>query len=63
MPGQRRTGIAAALVAAAAAWGSEHACAEVASDAPLENVLSHAVHKALGFEETERVVSFRRSLP
>lgn len=63
VPGQRRTGIAAALVAAAAAWGAERACAEFASDAPLENVLSHAVHKALGFEETERVVYFRRSLP
>jgi aminoglycoside 6'-N-acetyltransferase I len=63
LPGERRGGIGAALVATAAAWGSERACAEFASDAPLENRLSHAVHRALGFEETERVVYFRRPLP
>jgi hypothetical protein len=28
----------------------------------LENSISHVVHRALGFEETERVVFFRRAL-
>ena len=35
-------------------------CTELASDSPIENVVSHAAHRALGFEETERVVYFRR---
>jgi hypothetical protein len=29
----------------------------------IDNAESHAVHRALGFAETERVVYFRRSLP
>lgn len=33
-----------------------------ASDALLENVSSHCMHRGLGFEETERVVYFRKDL-
>ncbi len=33
-----------------------------ASDALLENEASHALHLALGFQETERVIFFRKSL-
>lgn len=61
-PAYRRQGIAAALVAAVAAWALEQGCRELASDALLENSASHAMHAALGFEETERVVYFRRRL-
>lgn len=39
------------------------ALAELASDALLENTASHAMHRALGFEEAERVVCFRRAAP
>lgn len=35
---------------------------EFAADASIENHLSHAVHRALGFQETERVVFFRKPL-
>ena len=35
---------------------------ELASDALLDNEISHSVHRALGFEETERVVFFRKRL-
>ena len=35
---------------------------EVASDAPLSNTVSRAVHRRLGFDETERVIFFRRNL-
>ena len=35
---------------------------EIASDAELENVVGIAAHLALGYEETDRVVSFRRAL-
>lgn len=34
----------------------------MASDALLDNAGSHAFHEAVGFEETERVVYFRKSL-
>ncbi|MGQ5522844.1 aminoglycoside 6'-N-acetyltransferase [Chitinimonas sp. PSY-7] len=61
-PEFRRQGIAAQLVKAVAAWAHSCGCQEFASDAPLENELSHAVHKALGFAETERVVYFRKLL-
>lgn len=58
----RRQGVARQLVAAVAAWSREHACRELASDAPIDNDASHLMHAALGFSETQRVVFFRRSL-
>jgi aminoglycoside 6'-N-acetyltransferase I len=61
-PAHRRGGIARALVAAVAGWGQGRGLTEFASDAPLDNVASHALHMALGFAETERVVFFRRRL-
>lgn len=61
-PGHRRQGVAAALVAAVADWGRAQGCSEFASDAEVDNGDSHAMHRALGFEETERVVYFRRGL-
>ena len=36
---------------------------EIASDAEIENADGIAAHVALGYEEVERVVCFRRSLP
>ncbi|AZE14018.1 Aminoglycoside N(6')-acetyltransferase [Pseudomonas chlororaphis subsp. aureofaciens] len=59
---QRRQGIAEQLIEAVAQWGRDQGCVEMASDTGLENLLSQTVHKALGFEETERVVYFRKSL-
>lgn len=61
-PGHRRQGVAGALVAAVANWGRAQGCSEFASDAELDNTDSHAMHRALGFVETERVVYFRREL-
>lgn len=61
-PGHRRRGVAAALVAAVADWGRALGCSEFASDAEIDNLDSHAMHLALGFAETERVVYFRREL-
>ena len=62
VPAARRTGIARALVAVVARWGRERGCTEFASDTPLDNVVGQAVHRALGFVETERVVYFRLPL-
>jgi aminoglycoside 6'-N-acetyltransferase I len=62
VPDARRKGIGRNLVGAVVSWGLAAGCTELASDALIENELSHTVHRALGFAETERVVYFRRSL-
>jgi len=59
---QRGKGIARELVRVAKAWAVSHGYSELASDALLENETAQAVHRALGFEETERVVYFRKPL-
>jgi aminoglycoside 6'-N-acetyltransferase I len=58
----RRKGVARLLCDAVEAWGASLGCSEFASDAPIENATSHMLHAALGFEETERVVFFRKVL-
>ena len=60
VPHARREGLARGLVGAVAQWARDCGCSELASDAALANAVSHAVHRALGFEETERVVFFRK---
>ncbi len=62
LPEWRGTGVGRALVEAVAEWGRARGCSELASNALLENTASHAFHEAVGFEETERVVFFRRML-
>lgn len=59
-PAFRKQGVAALLVKTAEQWVREQGCTEMASDALLDNTTSHAMHRALGFEETERVVYFRK---
>jgi aminoglycoside 6'-N-acetyltransferase I len=61
-PAYRQQGWARKLVDAVVAWALAQGCTELASDAALENVDSHRMHEALGFDETERVVYFRRVL-
>ena len=62
-PAHRGRGVARELVAEAERWAVARGCSELASDALLSNTASHAMHRALGFEETERVVYFRKTLP
>lgn len=59
----RREGVGTFLVAAVVAWAQARGCNELASDALLDNETSQAMHRALGFQETERVVFFRKLLP
>src|SRR5205823_2365886 len=60
-PDVRRQGIGRKLVEAAERWAAQ-GCREMASDAHLGNTVSHAAHQALGFEESERLVHFRKRL-
>jgi aminoglycoside 6'-N-acetyltransferase I len=62
VPEARKSGVARALADAVADWGRSRGCTEYASNALLDNLESHAFHAAIGFEETERVVYFRRDL-
>jgi aminoglycoside 6'-N-acetyltransferase I len=61
VPGVRRQGVARTLVEAVLAWAVHEGCTELASDALIDNCLAHEFHRSLGFEETERVVYFRRA--
>lgn len=58
----RRQGVGAALVQAAEDWARKQGCVEMASDTWLVNDGSIAAHLALGYEEVERVVNFRKAL-
>jgi aminoglycoside 6'-N-acetyltransferase I len=58
----RRRGIARALCDHVADWARALGVTELASDALIDNHDSHAMHRALGFAETQRVVFFRRTL-
>ena len=58
----RGRGVGRALVEAVERWTRGHGCSELASDALLDNRASHDAHGACGFEETERVVYFRKRL-
>jgi aminoglycoside 6'-N-acetyltransferase I len=62
VPQFRRQGVARTLVAAVMKWARAQGCHELASDSLLWNTDAHAAHRALGFEETQRVVYFRKVL-
>jgi aminoglycoside 6'-N-acetyltransferase I len=62
VPDFRRQGIARTLVDSVVGWAREEGCQELASDSLLPNTDAHGVHRALGFEETERVVYFRMDI-
>jgi aminoglycoside 6'-N-acetyltransferase I len=60
--GARRSGVGGALVRAAEQGALENGYNEMASDALLENTESEHAHKALGFDEVERAIRFRKKL-
>lgn len=61
-PDVRRQGIGLALLAAAEAWARDRGYSEIASDALIDNVVSHAAHRRAGYDEVDRVVTFRKVL-
>jgi aminoglycoside 6'-N-acetyltransferase I len=62
-PAHRNRGLARLLCRTVETWARRLGCREFASDVLLENTASQSMHKALGFEETERVVYYRKPLP
>ncbi len=58
----RRAGVGRLLVAAVEAWARAHGSAWLASDALVSNRRSRRVHRALGFAETGRIVTFAKRL-
>ena len=60
--GYRKKGYAAELVSACEQWAKEKGCSELASDCELVNEDSLKFHMALGFEEANRIICFRKDL-
>ena len=58
----RKQGFAAALLAACEAWAKQNGCTEFAGDCELDNADSLRFHLAAGFEETNRIISFKKTL-
>ena len=58
----RRQGVGRRLLEAAEQWATAQGCREMASDAQMENEVSLAAHKALGFEESSRAIHLRKRL-
>lgn len=61
-PEHRRTGVGRALVDGAENWARARGCTEMGSDTQLDNTGSQGAHRALGYEEVERMVHYRRYL-
>lgn len=62
VPEARGRGVAKALVAAVEDWARASGVSELGSDEAPDNMASLKMHHALGFEETQRVVFFRKLL-
>ena len=58
----RRKGYAALLPAECEKWAKEKGCTEFAGDCELDNADSREFHLATGFEETNRIVCFKKKL-
>jgi aminoglycoside 6'-N-acetyltransferase I len=61
-PAHRGQSVGRALMAAAESWARAQGCTEIASDTWADNEASIVAHQALGFEISERLVTFRKPL-
>jgi aminoglycoside 6'-N-acetyltransferase I len=59
---RRDSGVGRLLMRSAEEWSRRRGYTELASDALLDNPVSHAAHRALGFQEVERTVHYRKGL-
>ena len=58
----RAQGIGRALIQAAETWAIDRGCTEIGSDTWIDNEVSYRAHLALGYEEAERLIHFRKRL-
>lgn len=58
----RHAGFAKELLRACEKWAKKCGCSEFASDCELGNNASLQFHKAMGFEEANRVICFRKDI-
>jgi len=58
----RRKGIAEQLISYAKEWSAEYGCTELASDSTLDNEVSQAFHRSVGFSEVNRIVCYAMKL-
>lgn len=61
-PDLRDQGWSRRLVATAEGWARSQGCREMASDCLLHNTQSLAMHLAIGYDEVERIICFRKAL-
>ena len=57
-----RLGVGRKLMEAAENWGREGGHSELASDCEIDNEVSFLAHTAIGFDETDRIICFRKEL-
>lgn len=62
VPEYRHKGYAKELLNKCELWAKEKGCEEFASDCELDNTSSFNFHKAMGFEEANRIICFRKEL-
>ena len=60
--GYRKKGFASELLAECEKWAKEKGCREFASDCELDNTDSLRFHLAMGFEEANRIICFRKEV-
>lgn len=58
----RNKGYAKELLMACEQWAKDMGCSEFASDCELTNENSLKIHLAMGFEEANRIICFRKSI-
>jgi len=59
---QRGAGIARLLMQHAEAWCRSRGCGEIATDAELDQLEAQRFHEHMGFQETYRIVEYRKPL-
>ncbi len=61
-PNFRNKGIAKNLLDNATRWCIEQGCTELATDAELDNIAAQKFHLNMGFEETYRIVEYKKRI-
>ena len=58
----RKAGVASKLCAECEDWAKNRGCQEFASDCELTNAASYEFHRNIGFEETNRIIHFKKKI-